>query len=133
MSGKPHPQGATRTIEIIGRMEAIRAESEALDSSIRVAQAKLQPLREEYAQLMSEFDKLIMSMDLHAPANAGYEGRMAWFLGEIYRQSQRLKSAARSKMETRIRALASNAKHWSDEAIDTAISEIFEIEAKTEQ
>jgi hypothetical protein len=89
MSGKPYPEGTTRVIEIVDRMNVLETEAEGLNKTIQEAQGKLQTANAEYRRLVEEFDKLIASMDLKEPGNMGYERRMAWFLVEIWRQAKK--------------------------------------------
>ncbi len=133
MSGKPYPEGAARVIEIVGRLATLEIEERELFATIDAAKARLTPVQTEARHLSGEFEKLIQAMDLHAPGNYGYPGSMAWFLLEIHRQAKLTAPFVPSpvtespSLEVLVRSLAENARFWSKEAIETAVSEILEL------
>jgi uncharacterized protein YlxW (UPF0749 family) len=91
MSSKPCPAGATATLALIDQITDLELEEARLQREIDAVQPqvkRLHEVRNEHNQRARQLAEQLRSMDVHTPGNAGWEGRAAWFLGEIVRQAR---------------------------------------------
>jgi hypothetical protein len=86
MSGKPSPQGVREFIAALEKMKAASSRSVQLEAQIQGAQAELNAAITSYNDARQAIFKMMGEMDVASNHNAGWEGRMAWFLGELYGQ-----------------------------------------------
>ncbi len=88
MSGKPSPEGANRVIEILNRVNEVTETIRHLAPEVHQKTVELKNLEEEHGRLQHELGKLMRSMDVDAPGNYGWEGRVTWLISEMHRQMQ---------------------------------------------
>lgn len=82
MSGKPSPDGVAETIALLEKVAGLDREIEAIVRQLpRLALAK-----SERETAFRELVEKVDGMDVAQRGNAGWEGRMGWFLGELLRQ-----------------------------------------------
>jgi hypothetical protein len=82
VSGKPYPEGVTQVVKALARCDELAGIIRELESTAK----KLQVARDEYTKLSNEIRTAVESMDLEYTGNAGFGGRMGWFLAEMRRQ-----------------------------------------------
>lgn len=83
MSSKPYPEGATKTLEVVRRINTIASELPELIAAAN----RLKQLQEERGILSRELKELLDSMDCDRPGNFGWEGRFGWLIAEVVRQA----------------------------------------------
>jgi hypothetical protein len=82
MSGKPYPEGVSKIIEALEKLEGLQlriTELTPLVAELEEATARRQALSIELAALLA-------SMDLESQGNFGFGGRMGWFVAEMRKQ-----------------------------------------------
>jgi hypothetical protein len=90
MSGKPSPQGVAELWELIAAASALSNEVATLNSTILVASTRLRDASEEYTDTHRKIRDKMQQMDIASDGNAGWEGRLAWFLAQFYRHSKNI-------------------------------------------
>jgi hypothetical protein len=86
MSGKPSESGVANFILELSRMSEAQSLIWTLSREIETRQTELKKQQELYRVANEQVFKMLEQMDVEASGNTGYEGRMSWFLGELYRQ-----------------------------------------------
>lgn len=89
MSGKPYPEGVELFRAALERMSVACSEIERLNKSIADQKFLLEEQSRTYNAAHTELFELMKEMDVHSSHNYGYEGRMSWFLQELYKQFTR--------------------------------------------
>ena len=79
MSGKPYEAGVTRVAELLSLGEKLRDEIDVLKPKAERYKSAI----EEHNRCSEELEKLLKEMDIEAPGNWGFGGRMGWFLTKM--------------------------------------------------
>ena len=86
MSGKPYPEGVKQVIAAIARYEVLSAKVIVLAPRVDELTKELVALQQERSKLSTFVEQSLDKMDLSAQGNAGFGGRMGWFIAEARRQ-----------------------------------------------
>jgi hypothetical protein len=88
MSGKPYPAGVEELSKQLRLLTAAQEDVARTEHVISEHQEKLKVAREQEKAALEDIKALMAEMDVHAPGNFGYEGRMLWVLKELNRQAE---------------------------------------------
>ncbi len=86
MSGKPYPEGVTKVMADLSRIDTLNVMIEDLQPKAVKYCEDLKKAREELAKITQEVETSLDKMDLRSQGNWGFGGRMGWFLAEMRRQ-----------------------------------------------
>lgn len=86
MSGEPYVEGVAEVVSLLERQTELTAETRRLRTDFEPKVKRHAEATEELAIIGQRLGKLLDSMDLSAQGNAGFGGRMGWFLAEMLRQ-----------------------------------------------
>lgn len=86
MSGKPHPDGVKRAIELLDQIAAADSELPEVLSLIERSHERAKELKSNRALAWEEYSELMHDMDVSSEGNYGFEQRAGWFLAEMRRQ-----------------------------------------------
>ena len=86
MSGKPYLDGVKQFKFFLKQMSDSAVLTNNLEDEIAKAQSKRIDALESYTKAKQNLFKLIEQMDIKSDGNAGWEGRMSWFLIELQKQ-----------------------------------------------
>jgi hypothetical protein len=82
VSSKPSQEGAAKVIRLLAHIDTLGAEI----VDLRRAAQRLKEAEHDYGATQRELWKALESMDCASSGNTGFEGRMGWLLGEMWRQ-----------------------------------------------
>lgn len=88
MSGRPYPEGVKKVLDLLTTEEKLLAEVAGLREqlvSLKDVETRLEAASEKLGRTTQEIGRLLEEMDVSAPGNFGYGGRMGWFLLEMRR------------------------------------------------
>lgn len=83
MSGKPSEKGVEELRGLLKNLRELGAEI----TDLRQKTARLKHAEEAYSRNYQAVITLLKEMDTESKHNAGWEGRLIWLLGELYRQA----------------------------------------------
>ncbi len=83
MSSKPSEQGVEELRKLLKNLRELGAEI----TDLREKTARLKAAEEAYGRNYHAVCELLKKMDTDNTGNAGWQGRLVWLLGELYRQA----------------------------------------------
>lgn len=84
MSSKPSLAGVKQVLAVLYELERLQAEERDLVTQL----ARLSVVRERIDELARSVPKLLEGMDVASNGNAGWQGRVTWFLRELAVQAR---------------------------------------------
>lgn len=86
MSGKPSADKVWETRVQLREYEAVTREVEAKRATLRECTARLEAILPRQAEAKRRVLECLSEMDVDSRGNAGWDGRVMWFLAELFRQ-----------------------------------------------
>ncbi len=92
MSGKPNLEGVTQLSTYLRQLDAVKRRIVRAQSIIEEQRQVIGMARAGEADALENINRLMQEMDIRAPGNTGYEGRLLWVLRELSIQSDKSSS-----------------------------------------
>lgn len=89
MSGKPYPEGVRQLSLYFRDLSEAQDRILRLEGIINQKQGELAAERDKAQDARQNIQRLMQEMDVHAPGNFGYEGRLMALLQELNNQAER--------------------------------------------
>lgn len=89
MSGKPNREGVEQLSACFRQLSDAQDEIKRIESIISTKQTELDENKEKANTARKSIQQLMQEMDVAAPGNFGYEGRLMWLLQALNSQAER--------------------------------------------